>query len=150
MLQQASVSYRLSEFDSFEADMTRLLQQFMGAKKPFHAFTESAWRPPTDIYETAEELVVTIEIAGVDKQAIALEFEQNVLKVRGTRKHNPTSLQVSYHQMEIKFGAFEVQLRLPGGFDADHTRARYSDGFLTVTVPRKVDGPKGIDIAEEE
>ena len=131
------MSARLAELDDIEADMIRLLQQFMGTKEPFHAFSEKIWRPPTDIYETAESLIVTIEVAGVDKGAFHLEFNHNVLMVRGYRKHSPAALQVSYHRMEIKYGAFEVELRLPQGMDYDQASARYSDGFLTITIPKR-------------
>ena len=102
------VDFKLAELDDLEAEMVRLLQQFMGTKKPFHGFTERSWRPPTDLYETADSLIVTIEIAGVDKDALTLEFKQNMLTVCGNRRHNPVALQVSYHQMEIKYGPFAL------------------------------------------
>lgn len=145
-----SVEYKLAELDDLEAEMVRLLQQFMGAKKPFHGFTERSWRPPTDIYETADSLIVTIEIAGVDKDALTLEFKQNVLTVSGDRHHNPAALQVSYHQMEIKYGPFEVELRLPAGLDSDDANARYADGFLAISIPKREPGASNsVDIEIE-
>jgi len=130
------VSARLAELNDIEADMVRLLQQFMGARNPFHTFSENVWRPPTDICETVEALIVTIEVAGVQKDAFRLEFDRNVLVVRGVRQHGPAALQVSYHRMEIKYGAFEVELKLPAGMDFDNAKARYSDGFLTIAIPK--------------
>ncbi len=140
-------SLKPGDYDSFEADMSRLLQQFMGAKKPFHPFSEGAWRPPTDIYETDEEFVVVMEIPGADKASIELEVRQNTLIVRGKREHDRSTSQVSYHQMEIKFGPFEATLRLPRGLDADSAQAKYSSGFLTVAVPKRPPEPRAIDIA---
>lgn len=137
---------QLAELNDLEADMIRLLQQFMGAKNPFHSFSEKAWRPPTDICETNEALVITIEVAGVEKDAFQLEFNHNVLTVRGFRKHNPPGLQVSYHRMEIKYGLFEAELKLPPGMDYDSAKARYNDGFLTITVPRAASESKVVNI----
>lgn len=138
---------KVAELNDLEADMIRLLQQFMGAKKPFHSFSEKVWRPPTDIYETSDALIIVVEIAGVDKNAFNLEFNHNVLTVKGMRKHSPPALQVSYHRMEIKYGAFEVELRLPTGLGYDDAKARYADGFLVVTIPKPIaDSQKVVNI----
>ena len=141
-----STRLKPGDYGSAEADMSRLLQQFMGAKSPFHSFSEGAWRPPTDIYETDDEFVVVIEVHGADKKSISLEVRQNTLVVRGKREHDRGSCQVSYHQVEIKFGSFEAQLRLPRGLDTGRAQAKYSDGCLTVTVPKRASGPTVIDI----
>jgi HSP20 family protein len=136
--------------DSSDADMSRLLQKFMGAKNPFHSFSEGAWRPPTDVYETDGEFVVVIEVPGADKKSISLEVRPDKLVVRGRREHDRGACQVSYHQVEIKFGSFEAQLRLPRGLETGEAQARYSDGFLTVAVPKRVGGPTTIDIDSGE
>jgi HSP20 family protein len=143
------VTVRFSELDDIEAEMVHLLQQFMGAKKPFHGFNERAWRPPTDIYETQEALVVTVEIAGVDKESLGVDFRHSLVTVTGNRRHNPDSLQVSYHQMEIKYGAFEIELKLPAGLDTDSAKARYVDGFLSVTIPKRASEPQSVSIEIE-
>ena len=141
---------RLAELNDIEADMIRLLQQFMGAKNPFHSFSEKAWRPPYDVCETPDALIITIEVAGVDKDAFRLEFDHNALSVRGYRKHSPAAVQVSYHRMEVKYGAFEVELRLPSGLNYDGAKARYADGFLTITIPKAAgETSKAINISIE-
>lgn len=141
---------KLAELDDLEADMIRLLQQFMGAKNPFHSFSEKAWRPPTDVCETAEALIVTVEVAAVDKGAFQIEFNHSVLSVRGFRKHNPAALQVNYHRIEIKYGAFEVEVTVPPGVDCDNAKARYADGFLTITIPKAgVETPRVVNVSIE-
>jgi len=147
MIGNAQVPLKVDELDDLEAEMVRLLQRFMGSKEPFHTFTERVWRPPTDIYETADALVITIEIAGVPREALRVELNHNILMVRGHRDQSHSASQVSYHQMEIKYGSFEVELRLPSGLDYDAARARYVDGFLTITTPkREAATPKVISI----
>ncbi len=137
LAQFARLSQRLSDQDEIDADMIRLLQQFMGAKRPFHGFSEHVWRPPTDVYETEDSMVVKVEIAGVEKDAFHLEFSRNVLIVRGRRSQKLGISQVSYHRMEIKYGEFEVEFALPLGLDQDRTTAHYRDGFLTITIPKE-------------
>lgn len=145
--QSVHVSYKLDQLNDLDAEMVRLLQQFMGTKKPFHGFTERSWRPPTDIYETADSLVVTIEIAGVNKDEIDIEFRNNVLAVSGTRQNNPGAAQLTYHQVEIKYGCFAVELTMPPGLDGDKATAGYTDGFLKIVVPKRATAPaRSIDI----
>lgn len=142
----ARMSARCSDQDELDEDMIRLLQQFMGAKRPFHAFSEHVWRPPTDVYETEEALVVKVEIAGVDKDAFRLEFSRNVLIIRGQRTQKSGISQVSYHRMEIKYGEFEVEFALPLGLDHDRTTALYREGFLTITIPKDTSTAKSVSI----
>ncbi|HDS73915.1 MAG TPA: Hsp20/alpha crystallin family protein [Firmicutes bacterium] len=137
----APVAIHFADSDDAEAEMVRLLQQFMGTKKPFHGFTERAWRPPTDIYETDCAFIVLIEIAGVEKGAISIEFANNAMRVSGVRRHHPESAHISYLQMEVKYGAYAIELRLPEGLNTDETNARYIDGFLTITIPKRPPQP---------
>ncbi len=144
------VAIHFADSDDVDAEMVRLLQQFMGTKKPFHGFTERAWRPPTDIYETDCALIVLVEIAGVEKTAINIEFANNTMRVSGIRRHRPESTQVSYIQMEVKHGAFAIELRLPQGLNTDETNARYVDGFLTISIPKRMPQPsRSINIQGE-
>jgi len=93
-----------------------------------------AWRPPTDVYEWEETLVVRVEIAGMREQDFAIQLNGRILTIRGTRQDLPERR--AYHQMEIRFGEFNIDLELPSHVDADQVQATYSDGFLRVQLPK--------------
>ncbi len=90
------------------------------------------WRPPTDVFETPEALVVRVEVAGMRPGDFEITLQEQVLRIRGVR-HEPDEVQ-AYYQMEIPFGAFEVLVRLPPQVPVEDTEAEYRDGFLTVRL----------------
>ena len=104
------------------------------------------WSPPTDVYGTQGEYVVRVEIAGMREEDFEITFENDFLMISGSRPDIPERR--AYQQMEIRFGKFETAVGLPGSVDLDASRADYSEGFLTVILPKKK--PNEIDIAEEK
>lgn len=94
----------------------------------------SAWSPPTDVYETEQEYVVRVEVAGMSDADFDVTFEDGYLTIAGARPD--IQERRAYHQMEIRFGRFSVTVGLPGPVNVDESRAEYLDGFLTVTLPK--------------
>ena len=93
-----------------------------------------AWRPPTDVLETDDEIVVVVEIAGMRGLNISVIFERQILSIRGTRPD--TNICKTYHQMEIDYGEFASEVKVPLRVDSDKIEATYSDGFLKVVLPK--------------
>jgi HSP20 family protein len=94
-----------------------------------------AWRPPTDLYETDDAFVARIEIAGMKKSSLSVSIVDRELTVIGVRqKEDPRA---AYHRMEIMYGEFHVHVRLPSTVDENKVSAAYSDGFLTVRMPKR-------------
>ena len=81
-----------------------------------HAVT-SSWAPNTDVYETADRLVVRLELAGVEKDDLEVELEDRLLVVRGYRRDPCRQKPCSFRQMEIDYG-------------------RFHNGFLHIEVPK--------------
>ena len=94
----------------------------------------SIWSPPTDVYETGENYVVKVEIAGMRDEDFEITFEHNILLVKGYR--SDLSERRAYHQMEIRFGRFEIALEVPVTVDMEKATAEYKDGFLMIVLPK--------------
>jgi HSP20 family protein len=103
-----------------------------------------AWRPPTDIFEIENTFVVRVEIAGMREEDFSIELNGRNLTVRGSRQDIPERR--AFHQMEIHFGEFVIELELPHYIEADQVQAVYSDGFLRIHLPKA--RPRQIPIAE--
>ncbi len=100
------------------------------------------WSPPTDVYETDNEFVVRVELAGMREADFEVAYDNKILIISGIRTEKPERR--AYHQMEIRFGKFAVATGLASPVDVDHSVAQYADGFLTVTLPKlKAEGMKG-------
>ena len=137
------------DYDELVREMTREMQRladqaFAGLVKLSEG-PERFWCPRADIYETAGHVLVMLEIAGLhrDRYQIELAADHTSLTVRGIRLEVPSDRdgRVSCHQLEIYFGPFERTVALPPGapFDDDGIEAKYSDGFLRITLPRSCD-----------
>jgi HSP20 family protein len=104
----------------------------------------TAWRPPTDVFETGDRIVVRVEIAGMREEDFVIELNGRNLMVRGTRQDAPERR--AFHQMEIRYGEFAIELELPVIIDAEQVQAVYSDGFLRIDLPKA--RPRQIPVAE--
>ena len=94
----------------------------------------TTWRPPTDLYETEESCVIKVEVAGMRDEDFDVAFENNVLIIRG---HRPDlNEKRAYHQMEIRFGRFEIAVEIPVIVDLEKASAEYKDGFLVIILPK--------------
>ncbi len=93
------------------------------------------WRPPTDVYETDEQIVVQIEIAGMRREDFYIDLQGRHLIIGGLRQHGPASPR-AYHQMEVNFGEFRSEVELPTPVERDRVEADYDAGFLRVVLPK--------------
>jgi HSP20 family protein len=93
-----------------------------------------AWRPATDVFETDLEFVVVVELAGMRGVEMSVTLDEQLLRIRGTRPESTGTR--AYHQMEINYGDFVLEVRLPVPVDRDRIDASYTDGFLRVLLPK--------------
>jgi HSP20 family protein len=92
------------------------------------------WRPPTDVYETEDAIVIRVEIAGMREQDFSVALEDRTLTIRGVRS-DPTERR-AFYQMEIPFGEFSTEVELPAPIVNEGVEAVYRDGFLQITLPK--------------
>jgi HSP20 family protein len=104
-----------------------------------------AWSPPTDVYETENDFVVRVEIAGMREEDFEIAVESNFLMIGGSRSDVPERR--AYQQMEIRFGKFETVVGIPASVDLEASRAEYTEGFLTISLSKTK--PNQIRVEEE-
>ena len=102
------------------------------------------WYPPMDVYETEEYIIVRVEIAGMQDEDFIISLNGSLLSIRGTRQDIPERR--AYHQMEIHFGEFNIEWKLPHPIEANQVEAEYGNGFLRVVMPKAL--PREIPISE--
>lgn len=100
------------------------------------------WQPPTDVYDTDDEITVRVEIAGMKDTDFAIHLDMNLLVISGTRPD--TTKRKAFQRMEIRYGEFSSQVELSSPVDTAKVEARYINGFLYVSLPKAK--PKLINI----
>ncbi|MDX1624569.1 MAG: Hsp20/alpha crystallin family protein [Gemmatimonadota bacterium] len=93
-----------------------------------------AWVPATDVSETAESFVLTMELPGVSREDVSISVEDNVLTVRGEKRLEREHEQ--RHRTERMHGTFERSFTLPRHVDADAVKAVMESGVLEIRLPR--------------
>ena len=96
----------------------------------------SGFRPAVDCFATADppQLVIVIELAGVEPESIEIAVVGRALTVSGQRLRPRVPGQV-YQQAEIEYGTFEREISLEQEIDAAAATASYERGVLTITLP---------------
>lgn len=126
------VSYKYSRKVSPETTLQNICETFGTWAVP----VTSVWRPPTDVYETTDRLIILIEIAGVSEDDLSVTLFSDLLVVEGVR-NQPVFFQSSMtacHQLGIKYGEFRSEIYVPVTVDHDNVKAEYKNGLLTITL----------------
>jgi HSP20 family protein len=99
--------------------------------------TTRPWTPSVDILETENELVLKADIPGVEMKDIDIQLENGTLALKGERKFEKEEKDKGFHRLERSYGSFVRYFTLPDTVDAEHVKADYQKGVLTVTLPKK-------------
>jgi HSP20 family protein len=107
---------------------------------------ERAWAPPVDISETEDELVLRLEVPGMDRKDINITVSEGVLTVAGEKKMEREEKETC-HCTERCYGSFSRSLCLPFDVETDDIDATFKDGVLKITLPRaEASKPKRIEV----
>ncbi len=96
---------------------------------------QRTFRPPFDVYETDQHIVIKVEIAGMQEEDFDISLDGHLLTISGIRRDTPGKL--AYQRMEVNYGEFHLDIRLPHIVKEEQVEASYDRGFLLVSVPRQ-------------
>jgi HSP20 family protein len=96
------------------------------------------WIPPVDIVETDDAIAVNLEVPGLESGDIDVHVEDNTLTISGEKKQvtSTDDKKTGYRLAERRYGRFQRSFSLPDTVEADAVTARYTNGVLTITLPR--------------
>ena len=100
--------------------------------------SHTSFEPPADVYETADAVIVRLEISGLKENSseVLVELHEDLMTVSGERP-DPAAGARQYEQIEIRTGRFEKTVRVPCLVSETDAVARYDDGFLVITLPKR-------------
>ncbi|MHB9032414.1 MAG: Hsp20/alpha crystallin family protein [Anaerolineae bacterium] len=93
------------------------------------------WRPPTDVYETGEHVVIKVEIAGMKTEDFSISFDDRRLVISGCRRDRTEK--IIYQNMEIPYGEFRTEVKVSWPIVQTDIEALYEGGFLYVKLPKR-------------
>jgi HSP20 family protein len=125
----------LRNLSDIQGEVNRLFDTFFG-RPPVASPVDRGWAPPVDMYETKDDLVVSVEVPGVREKDISVSITGDVLTVKGERQFAHEVKDESFYRVERTYGKFERNIPLPMPVQADKVKASYRDGVLEVRLPK--------------
>lgn len=116
-------------------DPVRDLLTMQGRLESLFGQANPGWVPPVDLVECADRYILTVELPGMVRADVTLEFSDQVLTMRGTRPPE-TCCPERYQQLERGQGAFSRAFRFSSPVDSSAINAEMRDGVLTIVVPK--------------
>lgn len=102
-----------------------------------HGFSASgSWAQAVDIYESEKEILVYMDVSGVDPEKLTVVLERERLTVSGEREFPVLDL-CCIHQLEIDYGPFQRSIRLPAHIDPEAATSVCRHGLLVVRMPKE-------------
>ena len=110
----------------------------------------ASFRPPVDLFETSQGLVLRMELAGVAREDLSLTVCGQELVISGQRRPWPREGVTRFLRHEIGYGSFERRFMIPGSIDPEGLQARFAEGILEVSLPRLVPSSRRIPVHDAE
>ncbi|HET8527488.1 MAG TPA: Hsp20/alpha crystallin family protein [Gaiellaceae bacterium] len=117
--------------DPFPAAPLRLMDELLRTTGNGNRVT--GFTPAVDVYETADDYLVKVDLPGVKTEDVNVEVNENVLSISGSRVPAESG---RAQLVERPYGSFARTLTLPQGVDADAIEAGYHDGVLELRIPK--------------
>ena len=107
----------------------------------------AGWRPAVDIFETETAVVLEIELPGVVKEKVSVEVKENILTIKGERKHENEVQLENFYRRERSYGSFRRAFNLHYVVNPEKIKARFNDGVLRIEVPKpEKEKPKQVTV----
>ena len=96
-------------------------------------FEKADWTPAADVYESDTEYSISMDLPGVNREALEVDIDENRLVIKGTR----TVVATNKQRTERPNGKFLRSFTVPGSVDQGQIAAEYRDGVLQIRLPKR-------------
>ncbi len=96
----------------------------------------NSWKPPVDIFEDNEGIIIRAELPGVKKENISVDVKDNVLTLKGNRPADTDIPDEHYFRRERVYGQFYRAFTLQEYIVPDKIQAAFKDGVLEIRIPK--------------
>jgi len=120
-----------------QREFDTLFNSFFPATRTESSEAETAvWTPRIDLAETDDAYLIHLDLPGLSKEDINLNYHDGTLSVSGERKVNEQEDKANYVRIERFYGHFYRSFALPKAINQNDIEATYQDGVLDIRVPK--------------
>ena len=140
------MSIYLKDPKYIEDDLVRMLAGFSQMHLPSVMDELSRWHPPVDVMEIGDKLIIVAEIAGISAESVMVNQKEDMIVIQGTRSEVSANSSPVFHHMEINYGPYERNIKIPKRFVGGEIKALYRNGFLRLEIAGKEPREKIIEL----
>jgi HSP20 family molecular chaperone IbpA len=127
------------EFHNIRELLEILMSEHTPTKHKIRMEAGFGWTPPTDVFETETEVVIMVDIAGMNRRDISVMTDGSILTIQGVRAEVAPPGKKQFHKMEIQVGPFQRLIQVPVPVDSGYVFTNYSNGLLEIRLKKKFD-----------
>ncbi len=135
-------------------DMERWVEEMF--RRPFPFFDLRSWprlhrwnevdqvRTSADMFDDGENVVLRIELPGIQKDDIEVMVTADLVTISGEKKKEEKVKKKDYYRQECSSGSFAQSFRLPVGVVTDRAKAKFEGGILSIEIPKTEQAKKEV------
>jgi HSP20 family protein len=134
-------------YDDLSGDLTQLRNEMNRLFSNYATATGTSTFPFINIYEDQDTLTIAAEMPGLSKEQVEITYAEGTLTITGKREVTPSVASMTVLRRERSVGAFEKTIRIPVKIVSEKITAKFTNGVLSITLPKAEDAkPKAIII----
>ena len=126
----------LTEMDQMRRRMEKMFDQFLGQR--LQGLPSMGMMPSVEMYETDKDLILNVELPGIDPKNVTVEISEDSIFLSGETKQESEIQEDTYYHSERMFGEFKRTIPLPNRIKDQEAKATFKNGLLTIRAPLAV------------
>ena len=100
----------------------------------------ATWTPTVDVCERADEIVIFVEMPGVERADVQIAWSEGMLIVSGLKRQRPAGRDVAkYLCVERTYGHFRREIAIKIPIDYKNAKAELENGLLKIHLPKRTE-----------
>ena len=134
-------AFALSPFrtlERFADEVTRIFDDFglgRGLGRAPVSGDFLTWAPRVDVMKHGDELVVRVDLPGMDKNDVKVNIADDAITIHGERHRSQEEERDGAYRAERNYGSFYRTIALPKGAATDQAKASFKNGVLEIRLP---------------
>ncbi len=138
-----------NDFRRIQRELDRVFDSFFPTRDEDSEGRQTAvWSPRVDLVENEHAYLIEVDLPGIRKEDVKINFHDGVLSVSGERKASEREEKDNFVRVERSHGHFYRSFNLPLAVDVDNIEAKHENGVLNIRIPKAEESkPKEISIS---
>jgi HSP20 family protein len=129
-----------AEIDTLHRQMNRLFDEITN----WEQIEPNLIKPAVELLDNDDKVTLRVLIPGIDKKDLDISVTPEEVRITGEYRHDQESKDKGYYVSEFSYGKFQRTIQLPVTIKNDQVTADYTDGILTLTLPKVEEASKKV------